>query len=156
MDTSLFDHFKTHFSAHRFCAKPLNGFNEWCQAATVVDIHSFGCRPFFLIFACSLLFFFNVFFFRSSELNPHETLLHFAARRGLCQVANFLLQQSGAREALRLANREGHTPSAIAALRGHEHLHQLLKKSVLRAKVCFHFTVRVNSVQKLRENNFVM
>ncbi|XP_056871047.1 A-kinase anchor protein 13 isoform X5 [Takifugu flavidus] len=66
---------------------------------------------------------------KSTELNPHETLLHFAARRGLCQVANFLLQQSGAREALRLANREGHTPSAIAALRGHERLHQLLKKA---------------------------
>lgn len=138
-----------------FCARPLNGFNEWCQAAAAVDIHSFGCQPFFLIFAC-FNFFLIYFSFHSSELNPHETLLHFAARRGLCQVANFLLQQSGAREALRLANREGHTPSAIAALRGHERLHQLLKKSVLRAKVCFHFTVRGNSVPKFRENNFII
>lgn len=60
MDTSLFDHFKTHYSAHRWDFV-LNGFNECCQAVAAVDIHSFGCQPFF-IFACSL-FFFNMFFF---------------------------------------------------------------------------------------------
>nr|XP_046262923.1 A-kinase anchor protein 13 isoform X3 [Scatophagus argus] len=65
----------------------------------------------------------------STELNPQETLLHFSARRGLFRVTDFLLQQSGAGEALRLANREGHTPSTIAALRGHERLHELLTKA---------------------------
>lgn len=64
----------------------------------------------------------------SLELSPQETLLHFAARRGLSQVMHFLLKQSGAREALRLANREGHTPSTVAALRGHDYLHELLTK----------------------------
>uniref|UniRef100_H3D2Y6 Uncharacterized protein n=1 Tax=Tetraodon nigroviridis TaxID=99883 RepID=H3D2Y6_TETNG len=64
----------------------------------------------------------------NTDLHPQETLLHFAARRGLCQVTRFLLQQSGAREALRLANREGHTPSAVAALGGHRRLQRLLHK----------------------------
>uniref|UniRef100_A0A3Q3XDV8 Uncharacterized protein n=1 Tax=Mola mola TaxID=94237 RepID=A0A3Q3XDV8_MOLML len=62
------------------------------------------------------------------NLNPQETLLHFAARRGLYRVMCFLLQQPGARETLQLANREGHTPSTIAVLRGHERLHELLTK----------------------------
>lgn len=62
----------------------------------------------------------------SSDLEPQETLLHFSARRGLFQVTQFLLQQPGAKEALRLANKQGHTPSAVAALRGHECLHELL------------------------------
>ncbi|XP_026234746.1 A-kinase anchor protein 13 isoform X2 [Anabas testudineus] len=65
----------------------------------------------------------------SFDLNPQETLLHFSARRGLLRVTRFLLRQSGAREALRLANSQGHTPSDIAALRGHEHLHELLTKA---------------------------
>lgn len=64
----------------------------------------------------------------SSDLDPQETLLHFSARRGLFRVTNFLLQQPGARVALRVANRQGYTPSAIAALRGHECLHELLKQ----------------------------
>ncbi|XP_029353314.1 A-kinase anchor protein 13 isoform X3 [Echeneis naucrates] len=65
----------------------------------------------------------------SSDMKPEETLLHFSACRGLLQVTQFLLQQSGAREALRLINRQGHTPSAVAALRGHKHLHELLIKA---------------------------
>ncbi|KAF7663052.1 hypothetical protein LDENG_00219750 [Lucifuga dentata] len=65
----------------------------------------------------------------STDLDPQETLLHFSARRGLIRVTRFLLQQSGAREALRLANKQGHTPSDIAALRGHQHLHQLLMQA---------------------------
>lgn len=65
----------------------------------------------------------------STDLDPHETLLHFSARRGLSRVTRFLLQQPGAREALQLANREGHTPSIIAAQRGHERLHELLIKA---------------------------
>ncbi|XP_042339869.1 A-kinase anchor protein 13-like isoform X3 [Plectropomus leopardus] len=65
----------------------------------------------------------------STDLNPQETLLHFSARRGLFRVTHFLLQQSGAKEALQLANRQGHTPSAIAALRGHERLHELLTQA---------------------------
>ncbi|XP_041814727.1 A-kinase anchor protein 13 isoform X2 [Chelmon rostratus] len=65
----------------------------------------------------------------STDLNPQETLLHFSARRGLFRVTNFLLQQPGAREALQLANRAGHSPSTVAALRGHERLHELLIKA---------------------------
>uniref|UniRef100_A0A669CH86 Si:dkey-172h23.2 n=1 Tax=Oreochromis niloticus TaxID=8128 RepID=A0A669CH86_ORENI len=65
----------------------------------------------------------------STDLNPQETLLHFSARRGLFQVTHFLLQQAGARGALRLANRQGYTPSAVAELRGHKCLHELLTKA---------------------------
>ncbi|XP_040925926.1 A-kinase anchor protein 13 isoform X2 [Betta splendens] len=69
----------------------------------------------------------------SLDLNPQETLLHFSARRGLLRVTRFLLRQSGAREALQLTNSQGHTPSAIAASRGHERLHELLTKADLDA-----------------------
>ncbi|XP_030613632.1 A-kinase anchor protein 13 isoform X2 [Archocentrus centrarchus] len=62
----------------------------------------------------------------STDLNPQETLLHFSARRGLFRVTHFLLQQAGARGALRLANRQGFTPSAVAESRGHKCLHELL------------------------------
>ncbi|XP_056135372.1 uncharacterized protein si:dkey-172h23.2 [Lampris incognitus] len=65
----------------------------------------------------------------STEVEPQETLLHFAARRGLRRVADFLLQQSGALEALRLANKQGHTPASIAEERGHTELHQLLTQA---------------------------
>ncbi|MEQ2227641.1 hypothetical protein ILYODFUR_000410 [Ilyodon furcidens] len=65
----------------------------------------------------------------STGLSPQETLLHFSARRGLSRVTRFLLRQHGARDALQLVNKEGHTPAAIAALRGHEHLHELLTKT---------------------------
>ncbi|XP_030642519.1 A-kinase anchor protein 13 [Chanos chanos] len=60
------------------------------------------------------------------EPGPHETLLHFAARRGLRKVALFLLQQPGAREALKLPNKQGRTPASIAQKRGHTQLHKLL------------------------------
>ncbi|KAM7014899.1 uncharacterized protein LKV04_012273 [Tautogolabrus adspersus] len=65
----------------------------------------------------------------NTDLDPQETLLHFSARRGLFRVTHFLLQRSGAREALRLANRQGHTPLDIAAQRGNERLLQLLKEA---------------------------
>ncbi|KAJ8247507.1 hypothetical protein GJAV_G00247190 [Gymnothorax javanicus] len=57
---------------------------------------------------------------------PQETLLHFAARRGLRRVAVFLLQQPGGREALRVPNKQGAVPASIAEKRGHSHLQQLL------------------------------
>uniref|UniRef100_A0A8C6TJ15 Uncharacterized protein n=1 Tax=Neogobius melanostomus TaxID=47308 RepID=A0A8C6TJ15_9GOBI len=66
----------------------------------------------------------------SKQLGPQETLLHFSARRGLLQVTQFLLQQPGAKEAVRLVNRQGHTPAAVAALKGHDCLHQLLIRQV--------------------------
>uniref|UniRef100_A0A087YHT9 Uncharacterized protein n=1 Tax=Poecilia formosa TaxID=48698 RepID=A0A087YHT9_POEFO len=64
----------------------------------------------------------------STGPSPQETLLHFSARRGLSRVTRFLLRQPGAREALRLVNKEGHTPAAVATQRGHEHLRELLTK----------------------------
>ncbi|XP_014873606.1 A-kinase anchor protein 13-like isoform X2 [Poecilia latipinna] len=62
----------------------------------------------------------------STGPSPQETLLHFSARRGLSRVTRFLLRQPGAREAIRLTNKEGHTPAAVATQRGHEHLRELL------------------------------
>ncbi|XP_061621436.1 A-kinase anchor protein 13 isoform X2 [Phyllopteryx taeniolatus] len=62
----------------------------------------------------------------SADLHPRETLLHFSARRGLFRVTGFLLQQPGARDAAQLPNKQGHTPAAVAALRGHTSLQQLL------------------------------
>ncbi|KAK3533714.1 hypothetical protein QTP70_023967 [Hemibagrus guttatus] len=62
----------------------------------------------------------------SNDLEPQETLLHFAARRGLQRVASFLLQQPGARHALTLPNREGATPATLAQSCGHSSLLELL------------------------------
>ncbi|KAM6980554.1 A-kinase anchor protein 13 [Aplochiton taeniatus] len=61
----------------------------------------------------------------SSEPQPQETLLHFAARRGLTRVTQFLLQQPGAKLALQLTNKQGHTPDCIAKHRGHTQLLEL-------------------------------
>ncbi|XP_037401066.1 A-kinase anchor protein 13 isoform X3 [Pygocentrus nattereri] len=56
---------------------------------------------------------------------PQETLLHFAARRGLQRVARFLLRQPGAQEALALPNKQGVTPACLAQSRGHSALLEL-------------------------------
>ncbi|XP_014873607.1 A-kinase anchor protein 13-like isoform X3 [Poecilia latipinna] len=69
----------------------------------------------------------------STGPSPQETLLHFSARRGLSRVTRFLLRQPGAREAIRLTNKEGHTPAAVATQRGHEHLRELLTKAETEA-----------------------
>uniref|UniRef100_A0A8C9WH96 DBB domain-containing protein n=1 Tax=Scleropages formosus TaxID=113540 RepID=A0A8C9WH96_SCLFO len=60
------------------------------------------------------------------NLNNTETLLHFAARRGLPRVAAFLLQCPGGREALKLPNQKGETPFALAEARGYTQLQHLL------------------------------
>lgn len=60
------------------------------------------------------------------DLEPRETLLHFAVRRGLERVTSFLLQQPGARLALALPNREGATPAILAQGCGHSALLELL------------------------------
>ncbi|KAM4675925.1 A-kinase anchor protein 13 [Discoglossus pictus] len=57
-----------------------------------------------------------------------ETLMHFAARLGLCQLARFLLQQPGGRDALTVHNSEGATPLSLALERGFLKLHNLLKE----------------------------
>ncbi len=70
--------------------------------------------------------------FSLSGLEPQETLLHFAARRGLLKVARFLLKQPGAREALSLCNKQGSTPVVIAKSRGHPALLELFSQWVMR------------------------
>lgn len=55
-----------------------------------------------------------------------ETLLHFCARLGLIQVANFLLEQPGAEDALNLPNRHGELPYTIAKQGGYQDLADLL------------------------------
>uniref|UniRef100_A0A672T065 Uncharacterized protein n=1 Tax=Sinocyclocheilus grahami TaxID=75366 RepID=A0A672T065_SINGR len=67
----------------------------------------------------------------STRLEPQETLLHFAARRGLLKVARFLLKQPGAREALSLCNKQGSTPVVIAQSRGHTALLELFSREGL-------------------------
>ncbi|XP_072520347.1 A-kinase anchor protein 13 isoform X2 [Salminus brasiliensis] len=64
----------------------------------------------------------------NTDPGPHETLLHFAARRGLRRVALFLLQQPGGRDALRHQNKQGHTPIGVAQKRGHSQLQHLLSE----------------------------
>ncbi|NP_001084661.1 A-kinase anchoring protein 13 S homeolog [Xenopus laevis] len=54
-----------------------------------------------------------------------ETLMHFAARLGLCQLAQFLLKQPDGRTALTIYNSEGATPLSLALERGFLKLHHL-------------------------------
>ncbi|XP_012815017.2 A-kinase anchor protein 13 isoform X4 [Xenopus tropicalis] len=54
-----------------------------------------------------------------------ETLMHFAARLGLCQLAQFLLKHPGGRTALAIYNSEGATPLSLALERGFLKLHHL-------------------------------
>ncbi|KAM4038030.1 A-kinase anchor protein 13 isoform 2-T2 [Anomaloglossus baeobatrachus] len=55
-----------------------------------------------------------------------ETLLHFAARLGLCALSKFFLQQPGGRTSLSIANSEGATPVTLALERGFLKLHRVL------------------------------
>ncbi|KAL1271842.1 hypothetical protein QQF64_030858, partial [Cirrhinus molitorella] len=69
----------------------------------------------------------------NTRLEPQETLLHFAARRGLLKVASFLLKQPGAQEALSLCNKQGATPVVIAQSRGYTALLELFSREGLDA-----------------------
>ncbi|XP_055365360.1 A-kinase anchor protein 13-like isoform X4 [Betta splendens] len=60
-----------------------------------------------------------------SQSQQLSSLLHLAASHGLWTVASFLLQQPGAREALRMANARGQTPVCVAQGKGHEKLVEL-------------------------------
>ncbi|KAF4111507.1 A-kinase anchor protein 13 isoform X3 [Onychostoma macrolepis] len=71
----------------------------------------------------------------NTRLEPQETLLHFAARRGLLKVARFLLKQPGAREALSLCNKQGSTPVVIAQSRGHTALLELFSREGLETDI---------------------
>ncbi|XP_016307764.1 A-kinase anchor protein 13-like isoform X4 [Sinocyclocheilus anshuiensis] len=71
----------------------------------------------------------------NTRLEPQETLLHFAARRGLLRVARFLLKQPGAREALNLSNKQGATPVIIAQSRGYTALLELFSLEDLDADI---------------------
>ncbi|CAH2274295.1 A-kinase anchor 13 isoform X6 [Pelobates cultripes] len=55
-----------------------------------------------------------------------ETLMHFAARLGLCRLSKFLLEQPGGRRALNIQNSEGATPLSLAMDRGFLRLNHLL------------------------------
>ncbi|RXN38571.1 A-kinase anchor 13-like protein [Labeo rohita] len=71
----------------------------------------------------------------NTRLEPQETLLHFAARRGLLRVASFLLKQPGAQEALSLCNKQGATPVVIAQSRGYTALLELFNREDLDTDV---------------------
>lgn len=104
----------------------------WYVALTNRFPWSAACsfQPLFVLWRSYLLVHLSSSVSSSSGLSPQETLLHFSARRGLSRVTRFLLRQPGAREALQLVNKEGHSPAAVAAQRGHEHLRELLTKWV--------------------------
>ncbi|XP_053319749.1 A-kinase anchor protein 13-like, partial [Spea bombifrons] len=63
---------------------------------------------------------------RIKDVQLQETLMHFAARLGLCRLSKFLLEQPGGRRALAVPNNEGATPLSLALERGFLKLHHLL------------------------------
>ncbi|XP_073424837.1 A-kinase anchor protein 13 isoform X2 [Dendrobates tinctorius] len=58
-----------------------------------------------------------------------ETLMHFAARLGLCALSKFLLEQPGGRTSLAIADSEGATPVTVALERGFLKLHHVLTQA---------------------------
>ncbi|KAM6972966.1 A-kinase anchor protein 13-like [Aplochiton taeniatus] len=63
-----------------------------------------------------------------TDLTACDTLLHFAARRGLQRLAVFLLQQPGGREALHVPDQQGSLPGCLARAKGHHHLLKLFQQ----------------------------
>lgn len=62
----------------------------------------------------------------TSDCEPHETLLHFAARHGLNSLAQLLLSLPGSPIAAVLPNAEGKCPIQLAKENSNEGLVQLL------------------------------
>ncbi|KAM9311921.1 A-kinase anchor protein 13 [Gastrophryne carolinensis] len=60
--------------------------------------------------------------------HKQETLLHFAARLGLCHLSKFLLERPGGRTALTISNSEGATPARLALERGFQDLAHLFSE----------------------------
>ncbi|XP_018423060.1 PREDICTED: A-kinase anchor protein 13 [Nanorana parkeri] len=58
-----------------------------------------------------------------------ETLMHFAARLGLCHLSKFLLDQPGGRTALTISNNNGATPARLASERGSRELVHLFSEN---------------------------
>ncbi|XP_040198307.1 A-kinase anchor protein 13 isoform X4 [Rana temporaria] len=65
-----------------------------------------------------------------------ETLMHFAARLGLCHLSKFLLDQPGGRTALTISNSDGATPARLAIDRGFRELVQLFSESGSKGTPC--------------------
>lgn len=61
---------------------------------------------------------------KSDKLYP--TAIHFAAKFGLKTVTNYLLGLPGADHALKVKNRDNHTPSDLAKRNGHEDLSDMM------------------------------
>ncbi|XP_055877547.1 A-kinase anchor protein 13-like isoform X5 [Biomphalaria glabrata] len=61
-----------------------------------------------------------------THCEERETLLHFCARLGLRQVADFLLNQPGSQDALRICNKHGELPCTIARQNGFHDLAEML------------------------------
>ncbi|XP_077328538.1 A-kinase anchor protein 13 isoform X3 [Lithobates pipiens] len=65
-----------------------------------------------------------------------ETLMHFAARLGLCHLSKFLLDQPGGRTALTISNSDGATPARLAIERGFRELVQLFSENASKGTPC--------------------
>ncbi|BFY97141.1 hypothetical protein BsWGS_00188 [Bradybaena similaris] len=61
-----------------------------------------------------------------AHCEERETLLHFCARLGLKQVAQYLLEQPGKEDALLLPNRHGELPHSVARQKGFHDLAEML------------------------------
>ncbi|MBN3306158.1 BANK1 protein, partial [Amia calva] len=59
------------------------------------------------------------------------TLLHFAAKNGLKNVASLLLQCPGAHQAIRMTNKHGEDPLMLAEKHGHKEFHKLLEETLV-------------------------
>ncbi|XP_073474519.1 A-kinase anchor protein 13 isoform X3 [Aquarana catesbeiana] len=71
-----------------------------------------------------------------SDGEKQETLMHFAARLGLCHLSKFLLDQPGGRTALTISNSDGATPARLAVERGFRELVQLFSENASKGTRC--------------------
>ncbi|XP_074848093.1 B-cell scaffold protein with ankyrin repeats isoform X2 [Carettochelys insculpta] len=70
----------------------------------------------------------------NSYLEELPTLLHCAAKFGLTNLANLLLQSPEASQACRITNKHGENPAHIAEKHGHKELQQIIQKLSINSR----------------------
>jgi hypothetical protein len=64
------------------------------------------------------------------SVTEHPTILHFAAKYGLCRLCEVLMKYPGYRAAKVMENKDGKTPSQMALLAGHTSLSETIQVSI--------------------------
>lgn len=73
-----------------------------------------------------------MFLLADVSVTEYPTILHFAAKYGLCGLCDVLMKSPGYRAAKVMKNKDGKTPSQLAFLAGHKSLSETIQVSICR------------------------